>query len=108
MERFAFLFLSWPLEELGWSVWPDSFCSLVSRVTSSARAYLLAMVNISSYVLRFFMVSLQSKDESPSPFLKRITIDLSSTSGMIFLLLQNHGMNSRRDSPFFWTTLARS
>jgi hypothetical protein len=40
------------------------------------------------------MVSLWIKDESLSPFLKNITIDLSSTYGMIFLLLQNHWMNS--------------
>jgi hypothetical protein len=47
----AFLFLSWLLDELGWSVWLDSFsffCSIVSRVASSASAYLLAMVNIAS------------------------------------------------------------
>jgi hypothetical protein len=54
------------------------------------------------------MVSLRIKDESLSPFFKNITIDLSSTSRMIFLLLQNHWMNSQRDSPFFWTMLARS
>jgi hypothetical protein len=89
IEQFAFLFLSWPLDELGWSVWLDSFfCSLVSRVTSSARAYLLEMANICSDVLGFFMVILQIRDESPSPFLKNIIIDLSSTSGMRFLLLQ--------------------
>jgi hypothetical protein len=40
------------------------FYSLVSRVTSSVRAYLLVMANI--------------------------TIDLSSTYRMIFLLLQKH------------------
>jgi hypothetical protein len=45
--------MSWLLEELGWSEEPNSlsfFCSLVSRVTSSAIAYLLAIVNISSNV----------------------------------------------------------
>jgi hypothetical protein len=71
-------------------VWPDSFSffySLVSRVASSARAYLLAMVNIVSDVLGFFMATLRISDGSLSPFLKNITIDLSSTSGMIFLLL---------------------
>jgi hypothetical protein len=77
-------------------------------VASSARAYLLAMVNIASNVLELFVVSLQIRDGSMSPFLKNITIDLSSTSGMIFLLLQNHWMNTRRDSPFFWMMLARS
>jgi hypothetical protein len=42
---------------LRWSVWPDSFfffCSLVSRFTSLARAYLLEMVNIASDVLGGF------------------------------------------------------
>jgi hypothetical protein len=29
------------------------------------------MANISSYILRFFMASLQIKDESQSPFLKK-------------------------------------
>jgi hypothetical protein len=89
MEQSTFLFLSSPLDELGWSVRPDSFSffySLVSRFTSTARAYLLAMANISSYVLGFFMVSIQIKDESMSPFLKNITIDLSLTSEMMFLL----------------------
>jgi hypothetical protein len=64
IEQFTFLFLSWPLDELDWSVWLDSFCSLVSRVTSSARAYLLEMANICSDILEFFMVSLQIRDES--------------------------------------------
>jgi hypothetical protein len=61
------LFLSWLLELLGWSEWPNSlsfFCSLVSRVTSSARTYLLAIANIPSDVLGFFMASLWIKDES--------------------------------------------
>jgi hypothetical protein len=35
-------------------------------------------------------VSLHIKDESLSPFLKNIIIDLSSTFGMRFLLLQKH------------------
>jgi hypothetical protein len=54
------------LDELGWSVWPNSsyFCSLVSRVASSVRAYLLAMANIASDILGFFMVSLRIKDRS--------------------------------------------
>jgi hypothetical protein len=84
-------------------MWPYSsfFCSLMSRVTSSARTDLLAMANIASDVLGFFMVNLRIKDESLIPFLNNITIDLSSISGMMFLLLQNHWMNSRRDSPFF-------
>jgi hypothetical protein len=56
---YAFLFLSWPLDEPGWLMWPDSFCYLVSRVASSAKAYLLAIENISSDVLGFFMVSLR-------------------------------------------------
>jgi hypothetical protein len=44
-----------PLDELGWSAWPESsfFYSLVSRVTSSAWAYLLVVVNIASDVLGF-------------------------------------------------------
>jgi hypothetical protein len=65
----------------------------VSRVTSLAWVYLLVMVNISSDILGFFMVSLWIKDGSLSPFLKNITIDLSSTSGMMFLFLQNCWMN---------------
>jgi hypothetical protein len=92
-------------------MWSESFFffySLMSRVASSARAYLLAMVNITSDVLRFFMVSLRIRDRSLSPFLKNIMIDLSSTSVMIFLLFQIRWMNSRRDSLFFWMTLARS
>jgi hypothetical protein len=36
----------------------------------------------------FFMVSLRIKDESVCPFLKDMMIDLSSTSRIIFLLLQ--------------------
>jgi hypothetical protein len=63
------------------------FYSLVSMVASSARAYLLAISNISLDVLGLFMVSLWIKDESLSPFLKNMMIDLSSTSGMMFLLL---------------------
>jgi hypothetical protein len=104
-----FPLLAWLLDELGWSVWLDSsfFCSLVSRVASLVRAYLLAMVNIASDVLGFFMVSLRIKDGSLSPFLKNITMDLLSTIEMMFFLLQNRWMNSRRDSPFFWMTLAR-
>jgi hypothetical protein len=83
--------LSWPLDVLGWSVWPESFSffySLVSRVTSSARVYVLAMVNIASDVLGFSMVSFRIRAGSLRPFLKNMTIDLSSTSRMIFLLLQ--------------------
>jgi hypothetical protein len=90
-------------------MWQESFsffCSQVSRVVSSARAYLLAMENISFDVLGFFMVSLWIRDWSLSPFLKNMTIDMSSTSGMIFLLLQKQWINSQRDSPFFWMTLA--
>jgi hypothetical protein len=92
-------------------VWPESFSffySLVSRVASPSRAYLLAMVNIALDVLGFFMVSLRIRTGSLSPFLKNMMIDLSSTSGMIFLLLQKHWMNSQMDSPFFWMMLARS
>jgi hypothetical protein len=54
----------------------------------------LAMVNIASDVLRFFMVSLRIRDRSLSPFLKNIMKDMSSTSVMIFLLFQNCWMNS--------------
>jgi hypothetical protein len=64
------------------------FCPLVLRVASSARAYLLAIANITSDILGFFMVRLRIKDESLSLFLKNMTIDLSSTSEMMFLLLQ--------------------
>jgi hypothetical protein len=49
--------------------------------------YMLAMANIASDILGFFMVSLRTRDGSLSPFLKNITIDFSSTSGIIFLLL---------------------
>jgi hypothetical protein len=99
------------MDELGWSAWTESFSffySLVSRVASSARAYLLVMVNMASDILGFFMASLRIRDGSLSSFLKNMPIDLSSTSGMIFLLLQKCWMNSRRDSPFFWMKLARS
>jgi hypothetical protein len=60
----------------------------VSRVTSSARAYLLEMENIYSIVLGVFMVSFWIREESLSPFLKNIMIDLSATFRMTFLLLQ--------------------
>jgi hypothetical protein len=79
------------LDELGWSAWPESFSffySLVSRVVSSTRAYLLAMVNIASDVLGFFMVSLGIRDGSLSPFLKNMTIDLSLTSEIISLVAE--------------------
>jgi hypothetical protein len=92
-------------------MWLDSFsffCFLVSRVTSSARVYLLVIANITFDVLGFFMASLRVKDESLSPFLKNMIIDLSSTSKITFLLLQKHWIKSRRDSPFFWTMLAWS
>jgi hypothetical protein len=68
-------------------MWPDSFYCLVLRVSSSAKAYLLVMANITSDILEFFMVSLWIKDKYLSSFLKNIIIDLSSTSGMMFLLL---------------------
>jgi hypothetical protein len=74
-------------------MWLDTFSffySLVSRVTSSARAYFLAMENIASDVLGVFMASLLIRDRSLSPFLMNTRIDLSSTSGMTFLWLQNH------------------
>jgi hypothetical protein len=66
----------------------------VLRVTASARAYLLVMENICFNVLRFFLVSFQIREEFLSPFLKNIIIDLSSTSGMTFLLLQKRWMYS--------------
>jgi hypothetical protein len=90
MTQFPLLFVA--LDELGWSVWLDSFsfCSLVLRVVSSVKANLLVMANIASDVLGFFMVSLRIWDGSLSPFSKNITIDLLSTSMMMFLLLQNH------------------
>jgi hypothetical protein len=110
MEQSAFLFLSWPLDDLGWSAWSDSslFVSLLLWVASSAMAYLLVIANISSDVLEFFVVRLWIKDESLSPFLRSMIIDMSSTSEMMFLLLQKHWINSQRGSPFFQTTLARS
>jgi hypothetical protein len=69
---------------------------------------MLAMEKIYYDVLGFFMASFQIREESMSPFLKNIMIDLSSTSEMTFLLLQKQWMYSQMDSPFFWTTLARS
>jgi hypothetical protein len=86
MERSAFLFLSWPLDELGWFVWPDSsfFCSLVSRVASSAKAYLLAMANIASNILGFFMVSLRIIDESLlEEHNNRLVVDLRDDVSLI-------------------------
>jgi hypothetical protein len=71
-------------------------------------AYLLAMASIAFDILGFFMVSLRIRVGSLSHFLMNMTIDLSSTSGMTFLLLHKCWMNSQRDSPFFWMTLARS
>jgi hypothetical protein len=50
-------------------------------------AYLLAMANIASYILGLFMVNFWIRAGSQSPFLKNMTIDLSSTSRMIFNLL---------------------
>jgi hypothetical protein len=73
----------------------------VSRVTFTAKVYLLAMENICSDILGFFMVSFWIGEESLSPFLKNIMTDLSSTFGMTFLLLQKHWMYYQRDSPFF-------
>jgi hypothetical protein len=72
------------------------------------RVYLLVMMNIVSDILVFFMMSLWIRDGSLSPFLKNITIDLSSIVGVIFLLLQKCWMNPQKDSPFFKMTLARS
>jgi hypothetical protein len=99
------------MDKLGWSAWPESssfFYYLVSRVASSARAYLLAMTNIAYDVLGFFMMSLRIRARSLSPFFKNMTIDLSSNSRMTFLLLQKCWMKSQRDSPFFCMMLARS
>jgi hypothetical protein len=61
-----------------------------------------------SDIFGVFMVSLQIKDESLSPVLKNKTMNLYSTCGMMFLLLQKCWMNSQRDLPFFWTMPARS
>jgi hypothetical protein len=70
MEWSTFLFLSWLLDDLGWSVWPDSFFySLVSRVTYSARAYLLVIANIYSDVLGFFIVSFVDQGRIPESLL---------------------------------------
>jgi hypothetical protein len=77
-------------------------------VASFIRAYLLVIVNISSDVLGFLMASLRIKDESLSPFLKNMMMDLLSTSRMMFLLLQKRWINSQRGSPFFSMMLARS
>jgi hypothetical protein len=54
------------------------------------------------------MPSLRIKNGSLSPFLKNMMMDLSSTSGMMFILLQKRWLNSQRDSPFFCMMLARS
>jgi hypothetical protein len=71
------------LDELGWSTWLESFsffCSLVSRVASSAKAYLLVMANIASNVLGFFMVSLRIRLWVPESLLEehcdRLVVDL--------------------------------
>jgi hypothetical protein len=53
------------------------------------------------------MVSLRIREMFLSPFVKNMAIDMSSTSGIMFLLLQNRWINSQRDPPFFWMTLAR-
>jgi hypothetical protein len=42
---------------------------------------------LKKWALQFFMVNLRIKDEFLSPFLKNMMMDLSSTSGMMFLLL---------------------
>jgi hypothetical protein len=60
----------------------------VLRVASSEREYLLVMANISLDISRFFIASFWIKDESLSPFLKNMMMDLSWTSGMMLLLLQ--------------------
>jgi hypothetical protein len=62
------------------------FASLVSRVASSDKAYLLVVASISSYVRGFFIASLRISVEPFRPFLKNLMIDLSSTYGMTFLL----------------------
>jgi hypothetical protein len=80
----------------------------VSSVVSSVIAYLLVMANISSDVLGFFMVRFWIKDETLSPFLKNMMMDLLSTSGMMFHLWQKRWINSQRDSRFFYTMLVRS
>jgi hypothetical protein len=48
-----------------------------------------------------YMASFRIREESRSPFLKNITIDLSSTSMMTFFSLQKHWMYSQSDSLFF-------
>jgi hypothetical protein len=57
---------------------------------------------------RVFHGKLSDQGRVPESLLKNITIDLSPTSRITFLLLQKRWMYSRRDSPFFWTKLARS
>jgi hypothetical protein len=47
------------------------------------------MAVISSSILGFFMVSLGIREESMSPFLKNITIDLSATSRMMFFFAKS-------------------
>jgi hypothetical protein len=90
MERSAFLFLSWPLDELGWSVWLNCFsffCSLMLRVASSARAYLLAMVNITSDVLRFFHGELTDQGQVAESLLEEhnntLVVDLRDDISLI-------------------------
>jgi hypothetical protein len=61
------------LDEPGRSTWPESFSifySLVSRVASSARAYLLAMANIASDVLGFFHGELTDQGRVRESFLE--------------------------------------
>jgi hypothetical protein len=48
---------------------------------------MLAMENITFDILGFFMASFRIREESLSPFLKNIMIDLSSTFGITFVLL---------------------
>jgi hypothetical protein len=40
------------------------------------------------------MASLWTREESLSSFMKNVIIDLSSTSGIMFILLQNRWINS--------------
>jgi hypothetical protein len=63
-----------------------------------ARAYLLAIANISSDVLGFFMVSLRIKDESLlEEHDDRLVVDLQDNVSLI----AETRINFRRDSPFF-------
>jgi hypothetical protein len=66
----------------------------------------LAIANISSNILGFFMVSLWIKDESLlEEHDNRLVVNLANSlwikDEFLGFLLQKHWINSQRDSPFF-------